>query len=154
MPHGTADSEHIWKLFVFINYIFFFFFFMTVLFFKWFRINHLRTAISDDLLAKLGDRSTIMESGPDVEAPLTVIASSRNPFTNSWSHPEYTSATMRRACTTVQMFVDILRTQVRLYWPVAMSESMANDRHRENMKRVRCGMPDHKPICTRENRNN
>jgi len=91
----------------------------------------------DHLLAKFGDRSTIMDSGPDVEAPLAVMASSRNPLTKTGSQPEYTIATMRRACTTVQIVVDILRTQVRLYWPVAMSESMANDRHSENTKRVK-----------------
>jgi len=101
----------------------------------------------DHSLAKFGDKSTIMDSGPEVEAPLAVMASSRNPLTNNWSQPEYTRATMRRACTTVQMVVDILRTQVRLYRPVVMSESMANDRASENKKRVKCGIPDHNPIC-------
>jgi len=87
-----------------------------------------------------------MDSGPDVEAPLAVIANSRNPLTKNGSQPEYTRATMRRACTTVQMMVDILRTQVRLYFPVAMSVSMANDRTSENTKRVKCGIPDQRPI--------
>lgn len=87
-----------------------------------------------------------MDSGPEVEAPLAVMASSKNPLTKIWSQPEYTMATMRRACTTVQIVVDILRTQVRLYWPVAMSESMTNDRHSENTKRVKWGMPDQRPI--------
>lgn len=53
---------------------------------------------------------------------------------------------MRMAWITVQMVVDILRTHVRLYRPVAMSESMASDRHSENMNLVRCGTPDQRPI--------
>lgn len=101
-------------------------------------------------LAKFGDRSTMMDSGPDVEAPLAVMASSRNALTSTWSHPANTRATMRTACTTVQMLVDILRTQVRLYCPVAISASTANDRHRENMNRVRCGTPDQRPIWKRQ----
>lgn len=87
-----------------------------------------------------------MDSGPDVDAPLTVMASNRNPLTSNWSHPAYTSATMSAACSTVHMLVEILRTHVRLYRPVAISESMPNDRNSENTNRVRCGTPDHRPI--------
>lgn len=105
------------------------------------------TMDDDHSLAKFGDKSTIMDSGPDVEAPLAVMASRRNPLTKIGSQPEYTRATMRTACTTVQMVVDILRTQVRLYFPVAMRESMAYDRASENTKRVKCGIPDKRPIC-------
>lgn len=111
------------------------------------RMNIIQYQNDDYSLAKFGDRSTIIDSGPDVEAPLAVMASSRNPLTINGSQPEYTKATMRRAWTTVQMVVDIFRTQVRLYRPVAMSESMAYDRHSENRKRVKCGMPDQRPIC-------
>lgn len=87
-----------------------------------------------------------MDSGPEVEAPLTVMANNRNPLTSHWLHPEYTTATMSTAWSTVHVLVDILRTHVRVYDPVLMSASITCDRHRENANRVRCGRPDQMPI--------